>query len=513
MLYHHVPSDVMSYNADIASKCRGSGRGACTVARHGNDGFRSDSYHCRAGCLWEKSEMAQFLGRFRDDAIALANGDNESPLSPENVAALADWWNSTNCDVMDWAESGLRALGLEALANRQRSFKSQAGCEIPLGGGYPRGYQPPNFPGGQCPGTKYRFFVSWTTILPDGGGNDNAEMWGPVDGLEVIPNPNFGNSFLLRLLGRSSNGSPRSVTFASASNGTLFSSFQVDSVTVESGPDDCGDKEGGGPSYPPPGNLPSPPSVGDTFGEPSYVPTTVPINGTDVPIDIEFGPPSFLGKDGIRVPINGVPIDISPDGGITVPDTLDSDESPGENVNTKLDEILEKLEEEIGGELTAIGCDGEPTSAQYLGVGLQGLNAAIQTGFALRSAALTQLCPVGGDVALQEVELLGTSVPFGVSEVKTVSLPSDAREMYIEVTGDPPGLRVFKLAGNESEARFGFWSVRYDNGNDDFSEAPTEIFTRMATMSLPSANGRDRSVRISLKSGLGYSLFIQREVS
>lgn len=456
--------------------------------------------------------MALFLGRFRNDAISLANGDNESPLSPTNVAALKEWWDRNNCDVMDWAESGLRGLGLEGLANRQRSFKAQSGCESVLDDGYPKRYAPPNFPGGQCPGTRYDITSSWTQSSPGFEGSTTNDLFGPIEGLVVIPNPNFGNSELLTLVGRTSSGAVNSIVLSSANNGRTFTSFQIDNIVVLSGPDNCGDRPGGGPTYPPAGSLPPPPSVGDSFGDPQDIPSTVPINGTDVPIDLEFGPPEFLGKDGIRVPINGVPIDISPDGGITVPDTLDSDEGPVDNVNTKLDEILERLEEQISGELTSIGCDGEPSSASYFGVGLQGLNAAIQTAFALRSSGLTQLCPVGGDVALQEVELLSTSVPFGASEVKTVSLPSDAREMYIEVTGDPPGLRVFKLAGNESEARFGFWSVRFDNGNDDFSEAPTEIFTRMATMSLPPSNGRDRSVRISLKSGLGYSLFIQREV-
>lgn len=457
--------------------------------------------------------MTEFLGRFEDDAIALANGDNESPLSDTNVAALQEWWNRNNCNVMDWAESGLRGLGLEGLANRQRSFKAASGCESVLADGYPKRYAPPNFPGGQCPGSRYDVTSSWTQSSPGFEGTATNDLFGPIEGLEVVPNPNFGNSELLQLVGRTSTGAEQRITLSSANNNRTFASFQVDSIVVLSGPDNCGDRPGGGPTYPPAGSLPPPPSVGDTFGDSQDIPSTVPINGVDVPIDLEFGPPEFLGKDGIRVPINGVPIDISPDGGINIPGGLDSDESPIDTIDNKLDEILEKLEEEIGGELTTISCDGETVTASYLGVGLQGLNAGLQTGFALRSSALTQLCPVGGDINLQDAELLSTSVPFGPSEVKSVSLPEDAKELYIEVTGDPPGLRIFKLAGNDSEARYGFWSVTYDNGNDSFTEAPIEIFTRMATISLPPSNGRSRSVRVSLKSGLGYSLFIQREVS
>ena len=457
--------------------------------------------------------MAQYLGRF--DASGRFNAISEaSDFSLQDLRGLQEWWRVNNCRVMAAGESGLRALGLNALANRQAAMRAQNGCYLDPPSGFVGEAGEPPMRGGQCPGTRYRVRI---TVRIDGGAPIPASTsaFGPLSGpaIESISTGNNREAVILR--GFTSSGNLNVQQMISGTDNQRLSDLVVTSLEVTNGgPDDCGDQPfDDSVQYPPGKELPEPPSVGDEVAPKAPFDVDITINDIDVPITIEVGPGFFGGDKGTRVDVNGRPYDILPDGGVSVPDNGEEDLPPGVSLADKIEELQEELEKEISGSLSTILCDGEEVSASYSGTGLLGLQAMIETAFNLRTSSFLSLCAEGLEIGLGPPQLISSKPSVGVGEVDVIAISTSVRLCLLVVTGNPPGLRVFKLAGDQSEARFGFWSVVNVDGNEGYSEKPCEVFVRNSSLPCPNPYGLDRSVRISLKPGLGYSLFGMQEVS
>lgn len=432
------------------------------------------------------------------------------PFGGGGATSFTQWWNNNRCASMNVVESGLRVAGSDALANAYAKARRFSGCynEPPP----PLNKQTPEngYEGGQCPGSTYRVEISWVNS-GRGPGNGAVTPRGPVTFIGLGPSPANPTRTAILVVGRNLLGEEQTFQLHAAIPPEEITSWSLDLFEVTSGPDDCGNAPGQGPQYPPGQELAPPGNVGDEIGEAQDITITEDTPDGPVEVTYEFGPIINLGTDGIGTTINGEPIRIAPDGHIGADDPDPLDGQPDGRDEEQEQEQTDKLMSDVIGAITVFPCNQDSLEGSYSGQGIDGLKNLIETATGLLSIQIESLCSSGNDVAPIGDGILLSSGTFSQGEVRNIPLPSTAVEVQLEVTGFDTRIRVFKLAGNEIEADFGWWSIAFEDGNDRFAQESTRVRSPRVSLDAPPPRGRQRFVRLSLKSEVQYNLYYSEE--
>lgn len=445
------------------------------------------------------------IGFFGEAGATLRDG-LFGPLQRGRYGAFNDFLVDTQCFLFGVLESGSREAGAAPLANGWAFLRGFNGCYSGAQPPYTANVFPPPFTGGQCPGTLYEVDVAWQTNF-EAPRVQPVQVYGPVEGV-FLKNPGtLAGTGELVLIARDISGNELEVGFGFTAAPNYYEYYRVDDVSVVGGgPDDCGDPPAPPPEYPPPVEALPAPSDGQELFPKQYRDTTVDVNGTPVPITIEIGPSTYHTGQGIKIPIDGIPHWIDPDGGIAIDPQGDPDEEAADTIQEALDEIEEKLDEDISGLLEWEKCDGEILEEPFEGSGFSGLKAMIMAMNDISQGGSSEYCPVIAPLPLQGSELSSDVVgPSEIPVFEDVNLPVEAIVVTVDVSG---GANMYASGGSSTppgdkeQARFGVVSLGYQVGSSLKIESVFNQYYRRGVYSIPQSPSGPRTVRLSLMPGM-----------
>ena len=448
------------------------------------------------------------VGTWYESGIATGNrfGGVKNPAEREG---LSGWIGARYCEILGLSEAGLRTVNLIGAANTQAWLRGFQGCSPGIPGDLTATSEPPPFEGGQCP-TLYQVRLNWTESDGDTG-ITNQFLDGPISNIYIRPQPSSPSNDFLSIDHLGQDGNPTTTNVHGTTFGVKITSWSVHTLQrVDGQPDNCGSLPGSGPTYPDGVDLPPAPNVGDEVFPKEYIEVapTGP-DGQPYPITVEIGPATYCGNGVICVEVNGRPYKLTPEGDIV---TGDEEVAPRDDEQTptdKLDELLNEFNKEVSGVLRAEGCDEALYERAYFGTGFTGLEAMINAAVLLRTDTDLTACDCFVEEDLMPPQLLASFPQSDGIEVWKVPLSSAVRMAYLEVNGNPGSLRVYRLAGNDREADFGFWSIGYDVGNEEYNGPQIGVTTITSSLPVPPPMGRGRYARISLKKGISATLTVQ----
>lgn len=427
-------------------------------------------------------------------------------LIPEPIReAQTEFLINAACDIAGKMESGYRFLGLPALANQLSVARANASCYTGSPPSFEASQSSPPFVGGQCAGVAYE-----ADIEANRSGNIpisyvGTNMIGPIAEFRPIPTGTGPYTAEYRRVGESSfqqvQGSP-------STGGSPITSITIVGPLrrVDGQPDTCGD-----PPYdvtvdwPDGVELPSPPSPGDVLVPNQIVDVTVDVNGVPSVVSVEVGDVVFSPDVGVEFTVGDLSYTLSPS--FTLSFELPGEGGDVSRVEEIVEEIREEVTQQIAGSLGAQSCSAEVVAAEYSGAGLRGLQDLGSKLLQVLSSLLLEQCPVDAEVnqALNRVEVgSGTA---GLNDVTYVSVGVKSRIVCLEVEGLPPDLRVYKLAGDDLEAPFGYMCLTEGSGSDTFNGPAVDVKTRQTRYDVGRDRGFDRAIRLSLRRGLEWTLY------
>lgn len=447
---------------------------------------------------WE--EIGQF-----GDAGATFREDLFGPTEKGRYGAFNDFLIDTQCILLSALENGSRAAGADALANGWAFTRGFNGCYAQAPPPFTKQTDDGKFEGGQCPGTRYDITVTWEQSSPGFGATRTNDMFGPIEGLDVIPNPNFANSLLLVLIGRTSTGAVNQIVLSSANNGRTFTFKNIDDIVVLSGPDNCGNHPTNGPAYPDGRELPPPPSDGDELvpGRDINAPVDTPIG----PIDkgTEIGPALYCADGSICITVDDIPHRIRPDGGIDrAPDSAGEGGNPATDSDL-IEEIAEELNTEVSGTFDWVNCAGEETSAAFLGNGFNGVKAMLATLTGLVNQGVNGFCSLLSEDNFQGNQVESTTITSSeVDSFVDIVLKAETIRVLVDVTTttNPYAVRAGTNGGNDNiQSRFAVVSSVVEvDGNDAVLWTMNQYYS-MSLYDAPPESFMVRKIRVSLNAG------------
>lgn len=435
------------------------------------------------------------------------------PHGEAGTNAFVQWWNETNCLVLATAASGFRSIGLESLANVQTAAGIRGGCNedglfIALDKQLPEG----SWTGGQCDfyyvGTIDRQFQNNPSLPFEIG---LPGILGPIE--EIRPNPNGSGSYSVEYRTRgSANYIPVPGGGTVSSINPIIGINGVALVPRDGQQDVCGDNPLFVSEYEVPPNEPAPPQVGDIVVPSQDVTIQYDYGEGLQPVTFEFADLVFAGARGLIGAINGIPFRLGPDGVITSSEPGDTDglaSTPEEEV---LDKLEEELDEPIDGEIVVPICNDEPLTTPYMGEGLEGIRELILASTLSIASQIDAICQCqSGAVQLSPRTQL-TQGEVGPGEVIIFPLPDKSVIVELEVSGNDNAVRVMKLAGDNSEGKYGFISFGNDVQGLQTFYSPFNVFFRKTSYAVSGFDRPVNRVRLSLTRGLSYNLFVITEV-
>jgi hypothetical protein len=362
----------------------------------------------------------------------------------------------------------------------------------------------PEFDGGQCP-TIYQVTVnvSGTTLNFDFG----PTALGPIGGVRIEPGSATSEPFNDQVILTSNGGATEQVVTSSASVGgeKLTGATITDTTTVDGSPDNCGD-----PPAPPVDRTPPPANILEQD-------TNITINnndGTDITFPLNFVniAPSFDASADITIAPS---FDITLEDGEKIRANPDGTIEALDNINDKIDEIQEGVEELLDQELPTeililprgVCIDGEGEVVQELIIVPAGTVDTAQVQRFLDSAnKLVDLCPFDDPENVSPSVLLqGTS---GINDVRFIPISTDVRSVYLEIEDPIPDyLGQYKLAGKQSEAKYGHLGLGHFVGGEELYGHPEYVFTKHTYYRIPQNKLDSPGIRLSLQRDLVFKLW------
>lgn len=383
------------------------------------------------------------------------------------------------------------------------------------------------FRGGQCP---VRYFI--TTEINEF--NSLEGLWaepswvGPLTSIQwdIVQVANGFNFYVPTVTGV--NGSfqgSASFRYAipiGASQDVPFNLLRHDGL-----PDDCGDPGSTIPSpFPDPGFPPGGPIVYPPGGGPVVVDIDIG-NGATIAVPIQVGP--------FDIPVEfNFPIELNIDNHVwqILPDfTLaprfnvggggGASEADLAELNAKLDALKDVTDQnlvrtaaveqavfmEVSAQLTSGQCgDESPSSVEVTGNAFEFL-AAVMTQESLgRYVQSRSLCPVLGPRFPDVEASVIASGTAGINHAEFVQVSDDVLQVALRCDGLPVGLRVYRNAGEDIHAKFGFIAEALDMGSNPCPKEQEYVYTREHLLDLSRFDERTRYVRIALAEGIQWTL-------
>lgn len=442
---------------------------------------------------------------------------NETEVSGPAFDSLQDFLGSTVCNLIGQQESYFRVNGFQSVANLIALGRRNLNCFPGGPGSGPDLEVGPSsardaFTGGQC---TFNYTISAGSDVISSSGNEfvrtrGAQIDGPIYSVEINPASGLPGIWIRREAGGpliAAGGATMSTTERNLN--LSRGGFRDVTVTPTGGQsDDCGDSPRFPDEFPPGQDLPPAPNPGDVLIEREIRTREVVIDGNPVNFSYEVGPVTIDVDGFINIPIFNTLFRLTP----TLEVEVDVGRSPSDGADTSEDitAIRDNLEQDIAGIVNGQACDGTPLVADVEGEGLAGLAQLITSASNLLATLTNSACPVGSTPPGLSTLILLESGTFQPGEVRLVDLPDDAVSVSLQVENLPSSLRVFKNAGMESEARYGFWSVQVESVEGGFGPEPSSVYTPSSRLEVPMFQGFQRRVRLSLQRGVQYTLYYQR---
>lgn len=250
-------------------------------------------------------------------------------------------------------------------------------------------------------------------------------------------------------------------------------------------------------------------------------------NGDSIFLPVFVGPVDINVDDlfPINIDVNGQSYTISPDFNINPRfeggDFDDSDILASiDGLNSKVDDIdvdlsaltdgvqaiLDDLFAERTTSITRGTCGEEPETVEVSGNSFAFMAAALTQLSLARYTQVNSLCPSEGeeveDVAPSTIES-GTA---GINHVEFVAVPEDAQVVVLVCSGTPTGMRIYRNAGDQVHAQFGFIAECFDVEGVPCPKEQEYVYTREHVLVLEPFAGTQRFVRLALTEGVSWAL-------
>lgn len=453
----------------------------------------------------------KLVGVFNQGAAEMeVRGD--FPMGSDGFTAFQSWWLETNCVTMATVASGFRSIGLRGLANFQTAKSLEYGCNEEGGiARFDKVPPPGSFSGGQC---AILYFVEYSWTLENSGVFTGAgNFLGPITkgellGPDEIPgSPNQYGRARIEFDGGSQEAFP-----TSGSSSDPLVAFAITNVTPDGGGADvCGDNPDFAPDFEDPDNPAIAPAVGAVIRAAQDLTIQQDYGRGVEDIAFEIGELIFAGARGLTTSINGVPIRMSGDGYIYAgePDPVQGEETFG--TEEALEEIDEKLEEVISGELDVQDCDEQMQLIPYSGNGFLGLQSLILAQTEALAFKIDSLCGCEPSTPTLGPRTQLTQGVVGINDVIVANLPAMTRIVEIEIFGDENRVRILRPAGALREGKYGFYSFGFSSGGNDVYKEPRPLFYLNNCVMLPESLIPFEKLRLSLTTGLSYNVHIYAE--
>lgn len=396
------------------------------------------------------------------------------------------------CDIVGAQEAFFRSIGASALAHRASISRISAGCALAPPSGLVPEFEPPPFPGGQCPGTRYLVdFISGSN--QSGFAQSNAVGFGPFGGFALRPDPARPGWNQLWALMAPSIGEPAQILLQNFRTTDTGVSWTILGVSVLNGPNDCGNINDPAPViYPPPNSLPPAPSPGQEIIPPGITTFDLDVNGTVVPVGLAYGSATINLNGNVNLNFGGIDVNISPDLGVDFGDGGDSnpdvdgfggepepfpdipDYGPRidalgteiENLQTSIESISEDVSvletaievvrqlvnTEIDGIVEYVPCNGQVQTVPYSARGLAGLELLMRVTIDVITLLSAQYCPI-----LPKDSCLGafiSSINIPSSEIdffQDFAIPGGAKTVILSVDSPRSAYAVRRGSSGDNE--------------------------------------------------------------
>lgn len=371
------------------------------------------------------------------------------------------------------------------------------------------GFNFPGIPGGQCFGTYYKVRVELTEedgstrIIPTSSDGTPSYYFGfgPVIGIEGNrPGP-------WKILFENGNAP---LTFLNQNNPSVINAelFSIE-PNDPSEDDDCG---------PPPVSLTQPPGVYPVVSEPRNYYPEITNNDFTFQLPIRIGPINIkpeLDRPFLCVSVMGVEVCLDPDFNFSDDSKSGSDEGVSTDVlndaiqpiKDDLDELTEALLKQLTTTITLSDCSDEIQNTQTISTSaFEHLRDLLSTINFYNNSRMQTLCKEEDDDIDNVSPIPLITETTGIGYVKVIPLSEEVKSVLLLLNSVPSTMSSYKEAGAETERKHGHMHLCSEFGGTEWICEPEYIFTARTIYRIPRSDSDSRSIRLSLKPGINYTL-------